>query len=136
MKPEITRSAKAKTGHSLYFNDGPTGMALITTSVERDEVWISMTAKHTEISEPKGVAVTCSPFEAMLAATTIVEAVRDFCPEDFDRLWASFKDTIRRERTPVTNDAPAVYRDGLVPSMDEDRTADVNNAREAEYLKK
>jgi hypothetical protein len=36
----------------------------------------------------------------------------------------------------LTHDAPEPYMRGLTPTMDEDRTADVVNAREDEHLNK
>jgi hypothetical protein len=85
---------------------------------------------------------------AMMVARCIVEAVQDADPDNSDRLIAAWIADIRAHRMPkmpVTNDAPAEYvtvhdpegyRDGLVPRMAEDTTADVVNAREAEYLNK
>jgi len=98
----------------------------------------------------------------MEIATGAVQVASKMDPDNFDDLWAKLKASIVEARTPrmteadwdkafarpvpagmteeehleqlLTHDAPEPYMRGLAPTMDEDRTADVVNAREDDYL--
>jgi hypothetical protein len=100
--------------------------------------------------------------QLMEIATGAVTVASKMDPDNFDDLWAKLKASIVEARTPrmteadwdkafarpvpagmteeehleqlLTHDAPEPYMRGLTPTMDEDRTADVCNAREDDYL--
>jgi hypothetical protein len=92
-----------------------------------------------------------TPAQLMELATGAVTVAAKMDPDNFDALWANLKASIVEARTPRMTDAdwdkafarpvPAgvtleEYLDGYTPRMEEDRTADVVNAREDEHLNK
>jgi hypothetical protein len=105
-----------------------------------------------------------TPAQLMDLATGAVQVASKMDPDNFDALWSKLKASIVEARTPrmtdsdwdkafsrpvpagmteeehleqlLTHDAPEPYMRGLTPTMEEDRTADVCNAREDEHLNK
>jgi hypothetical protein len=91
--------------------------------------------------------VTAAQLMDIATGAATVAAKMD--PDNFDALWSKLKASIVEARTPRMTEAdwdkafarpvPAgmtleEYLDGYTPRMDEDRTADVCNAREDEHL--
>jgi hypothetical protein len=104
--------------------------------------------------------VTAAQLMDIATGAATVAAKMD--PDNFDALWSNLKASIVEARTPrmteadwdkafarpvpagmteeehleqlLTHDAPEPYMRGLTPTMEEDRTADVCNAREDDYL--
>jgi hypothetical protein len=92
-----------------------------------------------------------TPAQLMDLATGAVQVASKMDPDNFDALWAKLKASIVEARTPRMTEAdwdkafarpvPAgvtleEYLDGYTPRMEQDRTADVCNAREDEHLNK
>jgi hypothetical protein len=100
-----------------------------------------------------------TPAQLMDLATGAATVAAKMDPDNFDDLWAKLKASIVEARTPPMTDADwdkalrcdqrnlqalprpvgvteEEYMDGLTPRMEEDRTADVCNAREDEHLNK
>ena len=90
-----------------------------------------------------------TPEQLMEIATGAATVAAKMDPDNFDALWDKFKDSVREARGPAmtaedwdkafARPVPAgmtmeEYLDGYIPTMPEDTTADVCNAREADYL--
>jgi hypothetical protein len=140
MNNEIEIGTDPRHGHSCLLKN------LGNVPYVSYRAWASMAVPGTVGIVATQGGGTVDPEGALMVARCIVHAVQDADPDGFDALWMRFVADIRAARTPappVTNDAPveyvtvhdpAGYRDGLVPRMAEDTTADVVNAREAEYM--
>ena len=112
----------------------------------KGEAMVGLTLDHAQV-----YAHGVTPAQLMDLATGAATVASKMDPDNFDDLWSKLKASIVEARTPRMTDAdwdkafarpvPAgttleEYLDGYTPTMEEDRTADVVNAREDDYLNK
>jgi len=125
------------------------GKATISITAYSAETLIGEAMVGISIDHASVHAHSVTPAQLMDLATGAVQVASKMDPDNFDAMWSKFKASIVEARTPRMTAAdwdkafskpvpPGVteeeYMDGLTPRMEEDRTADVVNAREDEHL--